>query len=198
MGTIAELDANTFDLTWAIDVRASLLRVRAFAEQYRPHPDGGRMGLFTSEQHRGPLPTEISYAATKGALQQITATLADALAERGITVNCVNPGSTDTGWATRSRTRSLSVTCPGGGGTPRPKPPAARAPALPGCRDYHRPVYRRRGRISALYALTTSTRTQRPEEATAVRPRVRPAQEIVGFLWKLRGGLEGCTARRGR
>lgn len=37
---------------------------------------------------------------TKGALAQITRTLADALVERDITVNSVNPGSTDTGWAT--------------------------------------------------------------------------------------------------
>jgi len=74
--------------------------VRAFADQYRSHPDGGRIVLFTSGQHRGPLPAEIPYAVTKGALHQITATLADALAERDITVNCVNPGPTDTGWAT--------------------------------------------------------------------------------------------------
>lgn len=100
LGTVAELDANTLDSTWAINVRASLLLVRAFAEQYRRHPHGGRIVLFTSGQHREPLPAEIPYAATKGALHQITATLADALAERDITVNCVNPGPTDTGWAT--------------------------------------------------------------------------------------------------
>ncbi|MGH3853754.1 MAG: SDR family oxidoreductase [Pseudonocardiaceae bacterium] len=100
LGTVAELEATTLDLTWAINVRASLLLVRAFAEQYRPHPAGGRIVLFTSGQHRGPLPAEIPYAITKGALHQITATLADALAERDITVNCVNPGPTDTGWAT--------------------------------------------------------------------------------------------------
>jgi 3-oxoacyl-[acyl-carrier protein] reductase len=100
LGTVAELDAHALDLTWAINVRASLLLVRAFAEQYRPHPHGGRIVLFTSGQHLGPLPAEIPYAATKGALHQITATLADALAEREITVNCVNPGPTDTGWAT--------------------------------------------------------------------------------------------------
>ena len=100
LGTLAELDANTLDLTWAVNVRAALLLVRAFADQYRSHPEGGRIVLFTSGQHRGPLPTEIPYVATKGALHQITATLADALAERDITVNCVNPGPTDTGWAT--------------------------------------------------------------------------------------------------
>jgi len=46
------------------------------------------------------MPDEIPYAATKGAPQQITPTLADALAEREITVKCLNPGPTDTGWAT--------------------------------------------------------------------------------------------------
>lgn len=98
-GTVAELDASTLDLTWAINVRATLLLVWAFAAQYRPHPHGGRIVLFTSGQHRSPAPMEIPYVVTKGALHQITATLADALAERDITVNCVNPGPTDTGWA---------------------------------------------------------------------------------------------------
>ena len=44
------------------------------------------------------MPREIAYAASKGAIHQVTATLAEALIERGITVNSVNPGPTDTGW----------------------------------------------------------------------------------------------------
>jgi 3-oxoacyl-[acyl-carrier protein] reductase len=35
---------------------------------------------------------------SKGALHQATLTLSDALIDRGITVNTVNPGPTDTGW----------------------------------------------------------------------------------------------------
>jgi 3-oxoacyl-[acyl-carrier protein] reductase len=35
---------------------------------------------------------------TKGALHQVTKTLADEMIDRGITVNTVNPGPTDTGW----------------------------------------------------------------------------------------------------
>jgi 3-oxoacyl-[acyl-carrier protein] reductase len=42
---------------------------------------------------------ELPYAISKGAIQAMTASLADALVERGITVNCVNPGPVDTGWA---------------------------------------------------------------------------------------------------
>jgi 3-oxoacyl-[acyl-carrier protein] reductase len=97
-GAVGELTAGMLDRTWAVNVRASLLLVQAFAAQFRG--DAGRVVLFTSGQHRGPMPGELPYIATKGALHQLTASLADALAERDITVNCVNPGPTDTGWAT--------------------------------------------------------------------------------------------------
>ena len=36
---------------------------------------------------------------SKGAIHQTTLTLSDALADRGITVNALNPGPVDTGWA---------------------------------------------------------------------------------------------------
>ena len=55
---------------------------------------------FTSGQHIGPMPNEIAYAISKGALHQMTATLADAVVDRGITVNCINPGPIDTGYLT--------------------------------------------------------------------------------------------------
>ncbi len=45
------------------------------------------------------MPTEIPYAVSKGAIASITPTLADTVIERGITVNTINPGPTDTGWA---------------------------------------------------------------------------------------------------
>lgn len=41
---------------------------------------------------------EVAYAVSKGALHQATLTLSGALIDRGITVNTVNPGPTDTGW----------------------------------------------------------------------------------------------------
>ncbi|MDL5157965.1 SDR family oxidoreductase [Actinomycetospora termitidis] len=111
LGRLGELDADTLDRTWAVNVRATLLLVQAFAAQA---PDGGRVVLFTSGQHRGPMPTEIPYATTKGALAAITATLADALADRGITVNTVNPGPTDTGWADEATTAAVGKQLPRG------------------------------------------------------------------------------------
>jgi 3-oxoacyl-[acyl-carrier protein] reductase len=44
------------------------------------------------------MPREVAYAVSKGALHQATKTLADELIDRGITVNAVNPGPTDTRW----------------------------------------------------------------------------------------------------
>lgn len=92
------LTAEELDLCWAVNARASVLLVQAFAAQHDGRP-GGRVVLFTSGQHRGPMSGELPYAISKGAIHQMTLSLADALADRGITVNTVNPGPTDTGWA---------------------------------------------------------------------------------------------------
>ncbi|WP_264159686.1 SDR family oxidoreductase [Actinomadura montaniterrae] len=70
--------------------------------------------LFTSGQHLGPMGREIPYAVSKGAIHQMTLTLADVLADRGITVNAVNPGPTDTGWADDALTEKVVGALPFG------------------------------------------------------------------------------------
>jgi 3-oxoacyl-[acyl-carrier protein] reductase len=117
VATLAEVSATELDLTWAVNVRATLLLVQAFARQYRdaqPRPRSGRVVLFTSGQHLAPMASEIPYATTKGALHQLTWTLSDALIDDGITVNTVNPGPTDTGWADEALTASVADQLPRG------------------------------------------------------------------------------------
>jgi 3-oxoacyl-[acyl-carrier protein] reductase len=97
--SLAEVTAAELDRCWAVNARASVLLAQALAA-LRPAKSGGRLVLFTSGQHLAPMPGELPYAISTGAIQQMTASLADALADRGITVNCVNPGPVDTGWAT--------------------------------------------------------------------------------------------------
>jgi 3-oxoacyl-[acyl-carrier protein] reductase len=97
-GRLAELTADELDAFLHENVRASLLLVREFAARHDDSRPGGRVVLFTSGQHLAPMAREVAYAISKGALQQATPTLADELADRGITVNAVNPGPTDTGW----------------------------------------------------------------------------------------------------
>ena len=90
----------------------------------RSHDDarpGGRVLLFTSGQHLEPMARELPYAASKGALHGITASLAAQLAPRGILVNALNPGPTDTGWATpeQTRARAAAAAARAAGGAPR-------------------------------------------------------------------------------
>ena len=97
-GGLATLTASEIDAFLHENVRAALLLVREFAARHDDSRQGGRVVLMTSGQHLAPLAGEVAYAVSKGALQQATLTLADELADRGITVNAVNPGPTDTGW----------------------------------------------------------------------------------------------------
>jgi 3-oxoacyl-[acyl-carrier protein] reductase len=94
---LEELTAEHIDDCLHENVRAALLLVKEFAAQHDGR-EGGRVILMTSGQHIAPMVGEIAYAVSKGALHQITKTFAEALIDRGITVNTVNPGPTDTGW----------------------------------------------------------------------------------------------------
>lgn len=90
--------AEELDAQWAVNVRSTLLLIQAMAKQSEK-PSSGRVVLLTSGQHLGPMTGEIGYVATKGALHQLTSTLAAELAPLDMTVNAVNPGPTATGWA---------------------------------------------------------------------------------------------------
>lgn len=98
-GPLGTLTADSIDAHLAVNVRATLLLVQAFAAQHEGR-SGGRVIMMTSGQHSGPMPGELDYVASKAALHGLTASLSDALVRRGITVNTVNPGATDTGYAT--------------------------------------------------------------------------------------------------
>ncbi|MCP4006380.1 MAG: SDR family oxidoreductase [bacterium] len=112
-GSLAELTAEQIDRHMQVNVRGSLLLVKEFADRH-DGSEGGRVILLTSGQHRGPMRGELAYAASKGALLQITASLADELVERGITVNTVNPGPTDTGWASDEMSAAIAGRMPMG------------------------------------------------------------------------------------
>jgi 3-oxoacyl-[acyl-carrier protein] reductase len=96
------LDAVTveeLDKCWQVNTRGSLLLAQAFGAAYDGQGEGGRVVFFTSGQHIEAMGSELAYALSKGAIQQMTASVSDQLIERNITVNCVNPGPVDTGWA---------------------------------------------------------------------------------------------------
>jgi 3-oxoacyl-[acyl-carrier protein] reductase len=91
------LDAATIDAHYAVNMRAAMLLAAEFARRFAA-PTGGRIVNMTSGQGLGPMPDELAYGATKGAIEAFTRSLAAAVAAKGITVNAVNPGPTDSGW----------------------------------------------------------------------------------------------------
>jgi len=97
-GTLDEVTADELDRSFAINARGSILLAQAFTAQHAGGR-GGRIVMMTSGQHGSAMPTELAYAVSKGAIHQATRTLAAHLMRREITVNTVNPGPTDTGWA---------------------------------------------------------------------------------------------------
>jgi 3-oxoacyl-[acyl-carrier protein] reductase len=94
---LGNLEAAELDLTFAVNARATLLLVKEFAARFEG--TNGRVITFSSGQHRGPMPGELPYIASKAAIRELTTSLAAELGPRRITVNCINPGPVDTGYA---------------------------------------------------------------------------------------------------
>lgn len=96
LGSLAELTAEQADRHLEVNVRASLLLVKEFAAQFQG--ETGAVVLIISGSHVGLMPGEVAYAVSKGALAIAATTLAYELADRGIRVNAVNPGPTNTSY----------------------------------------------------------------------------------------------------
>jgi 3-oxoacyl-[acyl-carrier protein] reductase len=107
------LDAATLDRHHAVNVRATALLSCEVARRL----DGrtpGRIVSLTSGQSLGPMPGELAYTATKGAVEAFTRQLAAEVAHLGITVNAVDPGPTDTGWMDDALRAELAARFPAG------------------------------------------------------------------------------------
>jgi 3-oxoacyl-[acyl-carrier protein] reductase len=96
---LEELTWHELDLCFRINAIASLLLVRQWTAHHEDARPGGRAIVLSSGQHLGPMTGELPYAASKAGIVGIVESLAFHLAPRGLTVNAVNPGPTDTGWA---------------------------------------------------------------------------------------------------
>lgn len=92
------LAADSLDAHYAVNMRGTMLLSCEFARRFHDDGRGGRIVSLTSGQGQGSMPDELAYGATKGAIEAFTRSLAAAVMARGITVNAVNPGPTDTGW----------------------------------------------------------------------------------------------------
>lgn len=90
---IDDVTEDEYDRMMAVNVKAVFFAVQEAARRMR---DGGRIVNVSSVNTSLPAPGIALYTAGKGAVEQITAVAARELGARGITVNTVVPGATDT------------------------------------------------------------------------------------------------------
>ena len=122
--SILNTTVESFDRHYAVNVRASWLLMKSFAEQVPLGPvspdgtapaggataAGGAVIALTSDHTAHNLP----YGATKGALDRLVLAGTHELADRGIRTNVVNPGPIDTGWMDDGIRAAAATQTPGG------------------------------------------------------------------------------------
>ena len=91
---LEDFTIEDFDRMFAINVRAVFAGTQAAARHMK---DGGRIiNIGSVVADRSGFPTSAVYSMTKGAVASMTRGLARDLGPRGITVNTIQPGPTDT------------------------------------------------------------------------------------------------------
>jgi 3-oxoacyl-[acyl-carrier protein] reductase len=90
---LADTTEEEFDRLFAVNVKGTYFCCQQAAKRMA---DGGRIINLSTSVTATMLPTYSAYAASKGAVEQVTRVLAKELGPRQITVNAVSPGPTDT------------------------------------------------------------------------------------------------------
>ena len=94
LDTIEKITQKVIDDTFAVNVRGSILMVKEFVKHRGNY---GRIINFSTDASQV-FAGQITYGASKATLEALTRSIAIEVGKYGITVNCVAPGPTQTGW----------------------------------------------------------------------------------------------------
>lgn len=106
------ITAASFDRLFTVNTRASALMMAEFARRHIER--GARRGRIINVSTAGAdrFPSEVTYGASKFALESYSRSAATELGKFGVTVNVVSLGPVQTGWITAELERAILPTIP--------------------------------------------------------------------------------------
>jgi 3-oxoacyl-[acyl-carrier protein] reductase len=110
---LGNVTAEALDRHYAVNTRAVVLLIQAFTAKLPKEEKGSIVNIATGWS-QGQMPDELSYVVTKSAAETLVHSVSSQLMKRGIRLNAVNPGPTDTGWMSAELKQELKELFPDG------------------------------------------------------------------------------------
>ncbi len=111
--TILASTPQRFDLPFQVNARATLLAMAEYAKRFIAKKEaGGSIINISTDGANSPYPGDVSYGASKLAIESYSRSAAQELGKYGIRVNIICPGPVQTGWIDEPFEKSLKAMIP--------------------------------------------------------------------------------------